>query len=193
MRRQMITLTAAFVLLAGTASAQEWTDWQPITPEQSAVSFEQVDTAVDVQQVASHHSGKTASRELWQWDTGRLYLVKLSRGYFRARDKGDFAEAMSGWDALKELGITATKQDVKRGVNNMGKYFYAELASPNANVVCFVFMQNMRYTVPAGYEAAGGLNAGGFVDGFDCQDSTQISAEEHEMAMKQIVATFRRQ
>lgn len=193
MRHGLIAITLAFGLFGSAASAQEWGEWHPITADHSLVGFEQISTAAQVEQLGSYHSGMNADREIWQWDTGSMFVLELRKSYMPQRTKKDFPEIVENWAELEDLGIVVTRKDVQRGVNKLGKYFYAEMAAPEADVVCFLFMQNIRFHVPAGYEAPGGLNAGGFLEGFDCQNANEVTAEEHLATMQEVVATFRRQ
>lgn len=191
MRHILIAITLTLGLFNAAASAQEWSEWQEIAATDSGITIAEFDNLPEIARLESTMTD--ADRELWEWDSGRLFMIELHKNYFHRRGKGDFVEAMSKWQAMADMGVMVSKKDIKRAVNKMGKYYYAAVPAPDSDMVCFIFMQDLSYTVPAGYEAGGGLNSGGFVDGFDCQDGTQISVTEHEETMKQIVATFRRQ
>ena len=187
-------LALLLVLPAVGAKAQSWTDWTQIAAGDSYLQLSIPPGGISPEQIellGSHMPGKGHKRELWTWETGMMHMYVLKHAQMQKSNRKDLMGTIAQWPDLQDLGLdTSTK--VHRGNNILGNYYYAELPAQNADLHCFIFLQNLRINVRSGYQASPDA-AGGLITGFDCQNEDSVPFEQHAELMKSYIKGLRRQ
>ena len=197
---QYILRAALLAMLAVPAAtgafAQEWSEWIEIGPQQSYLHLATPPNGLSTEDIHRRESLERSSesrQEVWSWESGALHVWVLGGRYATARrGRGDLLESIGQWDALGQLGFQANKADVERGSNKLGVYYYASVKTQRDDVHCFVFLQNLRNNVAAGYQTSAN-QAGGVITGFDCQNENTVPFAEHADVMKTYIKGLSRQ
>lgn len=178
-----------------TTSKSAWTEWKDISETQSAVAFEWPPNAkpVSIKRQGRKERYKYTRQEFWEWGSGEATMVKLpgNRYYnFSKHDTGRLIKVCDDWKRLRKMGLTISESSIKRGVNNVGNYFFAVSDQNNLNQTCFVFHQALPHVGQSGYETTRGV-AGGYLTAYECQSKAKISVAKMEQLMVPFVEGIR--
>ncbi len=182
------------ILPVAGANAQSWTDWAEMARTDSHLSVSSPPGIVSTDQIeflASHMPGRGHKRELWTWETGMMHMYILNNAQMQKSRRNDLMDTVSQWSDLEALEFDPSTK-IERAANKLGLFYYAAMPALNADMHCFVFLQNLRINVPIGYQADPEA-AGGIITGFDCQNDESVPLEQHADVMKSYIKGLRRQ
>ena len=149
-----LAFVAALLLPTLGAQAQEWSDWVSISAGQSYLHLSTPPGGLSTDEISREESRERQTegrQELWGWGSGAMHMYVLGGKYYIPKQgRSDLVGSIDQWETLKELGLEATTGDVERGNNQLGNYYYVELSAQDADLHCFVFLQNLRPIVDPG-------------------------------------------
>lgn len=191
-------LIAVAVVAAGLAACQTaseaWTEWKPITEQESRVALVMPAgaTAPDIQREARSNTVAFVKEERWWWQSGAAYMSILPRtSYMRAdvHDTSVILEDIADWRSLSDMELKADASMVQQGTNEIGVFHYLISDENNAGMTCFVFRQMLPMRAASGYQDLT-HGSGGFLAAFDCQPTRDVTPEKFKAQMIGYVQNF---
>ncbi|MCZ6764951.1 MAG: hypothetical protein O7C63_08475 [Alphaproteobacteria bacterium] len=129
-------------------------------------------------------------REYWRWDTGAMAIASATApnttiGKGRNDPAGLVAQFVF-WRELVERGIAFERDDIKRGENRIGPYFFAVSDRTIDGETCLFFRQGLPVKI-VGSVTKDDDAVRGEISGYDCRTGDRLTPNGLEILVRPMI------